>query len=358
MAVPKLTFLLRTFPICKFPHLVSKFDNLIRQTLQSIVNANISDEKWILASLPARNGGVGIRRILDIGVPAFLSSIFNVCELVCTILPTLQADLSEISNFEETMTEWNNISHDAPLPPNPTSQRQWDAINIAQISKNLHFSSESDVARFKASLHRESGAWLTVLPSKNVGTLLDDNAFRISIALRLGLNICFPHLCICGAFVDESGIHGLSCLKIVGRNFRPLNLNDIIKRAFNSAEIPARLEPVGLCRDYGKRPDGITLVPWSNGQVLIWDATCNDMLAPSYIHNSARTSGSLANLSARHYRELIGQNYFFVPFAFETLGHWCEEALEIISSLGSRIAQITGESRSKLFLFQKISILI
>lgn len=58
------------------------------------------------------------------------------------------------------------------------------------------FSLESDVARYKALLHKESGAWLTVLQSKNNGTLWDNNAFRISIALRLGCNICSPRHCI------------------------------------------------------------------------------------------------------------------------------------------------------------------
>ena len=73
------------------------------------------------------------------------------------------------------------------------------------------------MAKYKASLHSESSAWLTVLPSKNIGTLLDDNAFRISMALRLGCDICYRHKCICGAFVDETGSHGLSCEKSYGR---------------------------------------------------------------------------------------------------------------------------------------------
>lgn len=48
-------------------------------------------------------------------------------------------------------------------------------------------------------------------------------------------------------------------------------------------EITARLE--GLCRNDGKRPDGITLVSWTYSQVLICDVTCNDTLTP-YIYKS------------------------------------------------------------------------
>lgn len=66
--------------------------------------------------------------------------------------------------------------------------------------------------------------------------------------------------------------HGLICLKIKGRNFRHEILNDIMKRAYNSAELPARLEPKG--------PDGMTLVARLHERILVWDATCWDTLAP------------------------------------------------------------------------------
>ena len=57
-------------------------------------------------------------------------------------------------------------------------------------------------------------------------------------------------------------------------------LNDILHRALSSANIPSRLEPTGLDRADGKRPDGITMIPWSNGRLLVWDATCVDIFAP------------------------------------------------------------------------------
>ncbi|CAH2210161.1 jg9423 [Pararge aegeria aegeria] len=44
-----------------------------------------------------------------------------------------------------------------------------------------------------------------------------------------------------------------------------LSINDIVRRALASASIPTQLEPPGLFRDDGKRPDGMTIVPWSMG---------------------------------------------------------------------------------------------
>ena len=48
------------------------------------------------------------------------------------------------------------------------------------------------------------------------------------------------------------------------------HVNDLIKHALASAGTPAMLEPPGLSRRDGKRPDGLTLFPWKGGKNLIW----------------------------------------------------------------------------------------
>lgn len=266
-----------------------------------------------------------------------------------------------LSGLDETLNAWNRMCPDTSPPAQQSSQQQWDAININRIANGFAFNSDVDKARYKASLCKESSAWLTVLPSKNLGTLLDNNSFRIAVALRLGCDICVPHRCVCGDYVDNTGIHGLSCGKSAGRLYRHRLLNDL-KRTFNSADYPARLEPVGLCRNDGKRPDGMTLVPWSNGQILVWDVTCWDTLAPSYVKKSSANAGSVAKMAANRkrslYTDIIDQNYLFLPFACETLGPWCEESIDIVNSLGSLIRKSTGEPRSTSFIIQKISIII
>ena len=124
------------------------------------------------------------------------------------------------------------------------------------------------------------------LPSRSVGLKLADVHLRISIALRLGLLICEPHTCECGQPVDKFGTHGLSCRRSAGRIQRHAMINDIIKRALGSANIPSVLEPPGLATSDNKRPDGLTWMPWERGMCLIWDTTVVDALAPSRISNN------------------------------------------------------------------------
>ena len=42
-------------------------------------------------------------------------------------------------------------------------------------------------------------------------------------------------------------------------------MNETIHHALVSGGVPAVLEPVGVCRDDGKRPDAMSLIPWSWG---------------------------------------------------------------------------------------------
>ena len=44
------------------------------------------------------------------------------------------------------------------------------------------------------------------------------------------------------------------------------------------------LDPRGLYRTDGKRPDGVTLIPWEMGKQLVWDVTVVDALAPSRLN--------------------------------------------------------------------------
>jgi len=44
-------------------------------------------------------------------------------------------------------------------------------------------------------------------------------------------------------------------------------------------------EPAGLTRLDGKRPDGLTLIPWQDGKSLMWDVTVVSTLADSYLQS-------------------------------------------------------------------------
>ena len=55
------------------------------------------------------------------------------------------------------------------------------------------------------------------------------------------------------------------------------------------ADIPSTKEPKGLVQGDGKKPDGLTLVPWKAGKALTWDATIVDTFAASYLKVSPQS---------------------------------------------------------------------
>jgi len=57
-------------------------------------------------------------------------------------------------------------------------------------------------------------------------------------------------------------------------------------------------EPAGLSRDDGKRPDGVTLLPWAKGKPLAWDVTVPDTYADSHLADMATTAGAAADKAA------------------------------------------------------------
>ena len=81
-------------------------------------------------------------------------------------------------------------------------------------------------------------------------------------------------------------------------------LNDVVARAIQSAGTPVTKEPVGLTRLDGKRPDGLTLIPWQGGKPLTWDVTVVSTLAASYLSSSAQYAGAAADLAASRRGEI------------------------------------------------------
>ena len=216
-------------------------------------------------------------------------------------------------------------------------------------------------ARLVASAQPESGSWTSAIPVPSLGTQLSPDELRIAIALRTGSKICEIHICRCGKIVDEYGFHLLSCRYNEGRHPRHSAINDIISRALRSAGIPTLLEPIGLDRGDGKRPDGITTFPFSRGKSLCWDATCVNTYSESSVMESAISAGSAAAKAERakrsKYPDLV-RRFRFEPVAIETSGAFGPSTSAIVNEIGKRISEKTEDKRETSWLKQRLSIAI
>jgi len=358
---PKVMHTLRSSP-CAGHLSLSSFDSLQRSGLTQITNSNLSDVQWLQASLPVKDGGLGIRRVASLASSAFLASAASTLVLQDLILsrcgPCPDASVSDCCNV---WTSTNSLP--CPSVPLASLQSVWDRPSIDKDKADIILSAPDH--HHRARLHAVSaphaGDWLHCLPISNCGLRLDDEAIRVAVGLRLGVNLCHPHPCPCGSQVDARGSHGLSCRQSSGRTARHHNLNDLVWRALSRAGIPASKEPSGLSRSDGKRPDGMTLIPWQTGKNLIWDVTVADTLAASYLPITSQQAGKAAESASVRKETKYTQlaiSYHFIPIAFETLGPIGVKATDFLSDLGRRISSVTGDPRESSFLFQRVSVAI
>ena len=123
------------------------------------------------------------------------------------------------------------------------------------------------------------------------------------------------------------------------------------------ANIPSVLEPSGLSREDGKRPDGMTLIPWQGGKSVTCDVIVTDTVADSYLHLSAACAGSAAEgaASTKETRYAgLDYSYTFIPLAFENYGPINDKGTKF--QLGLRLRTISDDPRESAFLRQRISI--
>ena len=364
-AIPKLLYTLRTSPCFLSPNL-KLYDDRLRSIVSTITNIHFApnDPAWTQASLPVKFGGLGIRSAVQLAPSAFLASAAGSSDLAHHILPSHLQNVP-LPNVADAAALWSQ-DHDHPPPVGTAShcQKTWDAHKVSATADSLleSASNATSIARLLAASTRESGAWLNALPISSLGLRMDNNTIRVAVGLRLGSPLCRPHTCHhCGAAVDHLATHGLSCRWSEGRHHRHAAINDILHRALSSAKIPSRLEPSGLYRSDGKRPDGITIVPWKNGKLLVWDATCPDTYAPSYSAFATSEAGVVAAQAEERkcskYCHLLS-SHSFAPVAIETSGAIGPRTSEFLWQLGRRLRQVTGEVKSTTYLLQRLSVAI
>ncbi|KAF2886309.1 hypothetical protein ILUMI_19864 [Ignelater luminosus] len=112
--------------------------------------------QWIRVSFPIRNGSIGIRKLSDVALSAFISSVNACFDLVSSITHS-RSDLSEDASYKDAMELWHNLN--SSVAYDVSSQQNWDLINITRIIENFHFESEVEQNFYKGLCEPESGAW-------------------------------------------------------------------------------------------------------------------------------------------------------------------------------------------------------
>ena len=119
-SAPKLLHTLRCTP-CEGHPLLTTHDHLLRESVSAICNSHLGDFQWIQASLPVREGGLGIRRVSSLALSAFFASATSTSELQTLILLNCPSGVD--NRVHDARVRWSSINK---IPCPATS----DPLNI------------------------------------------------------------------------------------------------------------------------------------------------------------------------------------------------------------------------------------
>jgi len=137
-------------------------------------------------------GGLGIQSAVQLAPSAFLASAAASSDLVYHIVPP-QLQGSPMPHVEDAQRLWAK-GHDRAPPEGVAQNRQkaWDTLRASASAEALleNAPDPRSRARLLASMTKESGTWLDVLPISSLGLRMDDNTIRVAVGLCLGAALC------------------------------------------------------------------------------------------------------------------------------------------------------------------------
>ena len=182
----------------------------LRQAASTVCNVNFDDTGWQQSTLPAAQVGLGLSSAENVSLPAYVSSLSATRQLVGQIL--LDAFESYPTSKVDSVAErWTELGHELITSDKKPFQRYWlSAVHKALFRSLIASTPSSRLARILTAAQVHPDDWITAYPIAQVWTRLDDETLRISVVLRVGLNVCLAHQCRCGATVKSDGLHAVS----------------------------------------------------------------------------------------------------------------------------------------------------
>jgi len=165
-SAPKMLHALRCFPCDNHPSL-AVFDDFLRKVICAICNLDLGDLQWLQASLPVKDGVLGVRPVTSPAPSAILASAAGTETLQLQLLRHSLAATTTDRAVDTVKNMWFS-DHTCPCPEGVAAHKQsaWDTLVVTAERQELMktLTSTVDQARLPAVSSRHSGDWMHVLP--------------------------------------------------------------------------------------------------------------------------------------------------------------------------------------------------
>ena len=100
----------------------------------------LSDDQWLQASLPIKDGGLGIRRVSSLATPTFLASAASTLPLQSRILAA--CSYTSDSVLQANLSSWS-LAFGSPPDPLPIMQSFYDTSGVDSVRSQVERSLSS-----------------------------------------------------------------------------------------------------------------------------------------------------------------------------------------------------------------------
>ena len=367
LALPKLSYILRTCPPDHIRHAASAFDAVIRATLETILGRPMSEWSWLKASLPSSKGGINLRSAALHAPAAFIASAFHSARLMSDMLGQSTISFNRLLTALPALSEAASRPEWLSLEDVDVRLRQRNlSASIDEATQHRLLSSTSSVRDRALALSTavpHAGDWLNCVPAATLGLYLRDKEFRCCLRYWLGVPLhSTSYTCPeCHALADSLGDHQVGCGGNGDRITRHNAVRDVLYSAAQAAALGPTREAPGLVAESMSRPADIFLPTWHQGRPAALDVHIISPLQQQLVHGAASTPGHALEVGtqrklASHLAPCRDTGVEFVPVVAETLGGLSEDTVGIIKSLATAISQRTDSSdpSSHNHLFQRV----
>ncbi len=353
-------------------HLSSEYaklhDSVIRRALESILGQRLTADAWTQASLPLREGGLGLTEMFQQTWTCYLASWTTAAahsRKLSTRFPFLDRDWMtslassdlRLSSLLEDAKEVIGADGDAGLLKSLSSISAPDWKSPDKLQKTLgdrlarrkadvlaSSLQGSDAKRFEAVRHSDAADWLRALPS-DPELYMSNSVYQLRLCRRLGLplsHLRLPHKCVCGTPLDATAHHLEWCTH--GRRIWAHDeLVDDIRTMIQTAGVHAEKE---LPTDWvfphaGDRQFRVDIFQSCGLQnrPIVGDVTIRHPCAPSN-SRSANVLEKAEKDKKRRYEELCNvAGHTLHTYAFEQYGHASKDMGDLIHSLDKRVTE-------------------
>ena len=320
--------------------------------IPTLFGSEISENERAILTLPIKDGGLGLKKVVDYADISYEASTAINHPLIKKILD--QSD--ELPEVEEVKN-----SKSAAMLVYKTK--------ITENHENIRSSQEPNLQR-KLEQLSEPGAssWLGALPLQEQGFNLTKGEFQDALALRYNKTVKnLPSKCPCGSSFTVT--HALNCHLGGFVNARHDNIRDIecslLKSVLNDVEREPQLHPVinkeGYQRsallDDDARPDIRARGFWRGGQNAYFDVRITNTDSPSQLNSSLKSVLRKHEMEKkREYNRRIMEveHGTFTPLVFSTTGVMAHECSVYHKTLAEKICEKKNERYEEVMRYLRV----